>query len=46
MSLIEALFYVIGFFTIYGTAVVVVWGLDKVLHRVIGKGLFPKEYWW
>ena len=46
MSLIEALFYVLGFFVIYGTAVVVVWGIDAVLRKLFGKGLVPRGYWW
>lgn len=45
MNLIETLFYVIGFFFIWGCVTLVAFVVDKLLHRAFGRGLFPKEFW-
>ena len=44
MNIVEALFYIIGFFLIYGSVVCVAFVADKLLRRVFGKGIFPKGY--
>lgn len=45
MNIVEALFYIIGFFLIYGSVAFIAFVVDKLLHRAFGRGLFPKEFW-
>lgn len=45
MGIIEALFYVIGFFVIFMFVAGIVFVIDITLHKLFGKGLMPKGYW-
>lgn len=45
MNLIETLFYVMGFFVIWGGVAFIAFVVDKLLRRTFGKGIFPKEFW-
>ncbi len=36
--------FLVLFITFYGALMIAAWAVDKVLHRVFGKGLFPKGY--
>lgn len=45
MGIIESLFYVIGFFAIFMITAGIIGCIDIALHKVFGKGLFPKGYW-
>ena len=44
MNIVEALFYIIGFFVIYGGVAFIAFVADKLLRRMFGRGIFPKGY--
>ena len=44
MNIVEALFYIIGFFLIYGSVAFIAFVVDKLLRRMFGRGIFPKGY--
>jgi hypothetical protein len=44
MSLIEVMFFVIGFFVLYGGMCFIGFVVDKLLRRVFGFGIFPEGY--
>ena len=44
MNIVEALFYIIGFFLIYGAAACIGFAIDKLLRRFFNVGIFPKGY--
>lgn len=44
MSLIEVMFFVIGFFVLYGGMCFIGFVVDKLLRRYFGKGIFPRDY--
>ena len=45
MDILEVLFYVIGFFVLYGVSVSVFYLIDLGLRKWFGKGIVPKDYW-
>lgn len=45
MSLFESIFYVVGFFAIFMITAGVVGCVDIALHKLFGKGFFPRGYW-
>jgi len=45
MSMVEALFYIIGFAVCYGIMCFIGLVVDKLLRRVFGRGILPEGYW-
>jgi hypothetical protein len=46
MEMLEAIVYVIGFFTIWGAVVGMTWAVDNwVIKPILGRTLIDPEFW-
>jgi len=45
MELLDAIALVLYWVFFYGVVTLFAWALDKLLRRLIGKGIFPDGYW-
>jgi len=44
MEMLDAIVWVLYWFGFYGIVMAFGWALDKLLRRLIGKGIFPEGY--
>jgi len=46
MEMLEAIAYIIGFFTIWGVVVGITWSIDNwVIKPILGRTLIDPEFW-
>jgi hypothetical protein len=46
MEMLEAIVYIIGFFTIWGAVVGMTWAIDNwVIRPILGRTLIDPEFW-